>query len=594
MATDRRNRRALKSGGGNGRRIEAAGVWRWQEEVSMSKRCRFAAFLLLLAIMAVRAPGAHRAHDSLLFTIELSNDTTTLFGLHQGGEVRRNLSGPVLMEKDRLLFYSFHGYALFERDGTLVDSHSVFKANRDLSDDDPTRLRCAYPLDRSTLMYYRETPDEKRKVTIYRKRVGRRRLRSIKDEEYELFDDIVGTQLFNLSHNSITDEMAPRSYLRPQLVGFTDLHEGRRWWSLDKFYTFASPVIGVESEREGFLFPGIQEQGGPSRHQLVEPVQSYFADGRRFYMGVHASLGSTEKTYSQTLYFIDHAGNIMFTDTLTKQVNKDVVLGEDESTFYTVKSTARYVFQPVVDKRGDVHYAILDFDARRIAVRTRRYDRYVRREHEPDLAHLVDIEKGVSWKPVTLRCDGLRTAGKTIPAVTITRLDGKKVPARARDLTRDEHIARIYRATRRDMDRKLTRRRSSLPPVAEAVRTRIAKESTAGCPYGVSLSGPRGMLVDFDYAPGERVLCARVIAARQSGDVIVRVDLEEYAEVLLFTREGAFIDRFIFNRRPYGQRTDRIVASATSPIVELDLTEGKERFYRWEPAAGSQLVARKQ
>jgi hypothetical protein len=95
------------------------------------------------------------------------------------------------------------------------------------------------------------------------------------------------------------------------------------------------------------------------------------------------------------------------------------------------------------------------------------------------------------------------------------------------------------------------------------------------------------MLTDFDYAPGERVLCARVIAVRDVGDVVVRVDLADYAEVVLFSQEGRFIDRFIFNRQPYAERNDIVVAASKSPIVELDLTEGQERFYRWEPSGAS-------
>lgn len=553
----------------------------------MRVRHTFQAVLVLVAVLGTRTAGGTQADDTLLFTIRLSDDTTELFGLRAGGEVRRTLSGPVLMEEGRLLFYSFYGYALYEQSGALVDSHSVFKANRKRAADDPTRLRFAYPLDPSTILYYRETPGEERPVEVYRKKLNRRRLRSIKDKEYELFGDIVGTQLFNLAHSSITDEMAPRSYLRPQLVAFFDLDGERRWWSLDKFYTFTSPVIGIESGQEGFLFPGIKENRGQLRHQMVEPVQSYFADGRRFFLGVHANMGSTEESYTQTLYFIDHAGNIMLVDTLMKQVNKDAVLGEDEKTFYTVKKTAKYVFQPVVDKTGAVYYGVLDLDGKKIAVRKRTYPRYVRREHEPDLAHLIDVEKQMSWKPVVIRCNARRAGGKSVPDVTIAGLDGERRQARSRDLTRGEHIVRIFRREYRDIDRKLARRRTALPANVEAVRRAIAGEGTSGCPYGISLSGPRGMLTDFDYAPGERVLCARVIAVRDVGDVVVRVDLADYAEVVLFSQEGRFIDRFIFNRQPYAERNDIVVAASKSPIVELDLTEGQERFYRWEPSGAS-------
>jgi len=118
----------------------------------------------------------------------------------------------------------------------------------------------------------------------------------------------------------------------------------------------------------------------------------------------------------------------------------------------------------------------------------------------------------------------------------------------------------------------------------ERMRDSLASVPTVGCPYAVSLSGPKGVVRTLDYGPGEEVLCARVLGVLSSGIVLVRVDLEAYAEALLFTKEGALVNRFIFNRQQCTRRNDILVALGSSPIVELDYERDsvKGAYLSWD------------
>ena len=88
----------------------------------------------------------------------------------------------------------------------------------------------------------------------------------------------------------------------------------------------------------------------------------------------------------------------------------------------------------------------------------------------------------------------------------------------------------------------------------------------------------------FNYPPGDKVLCARILASRNNGELVVRVDCEDYAETLIFKSDGSFVNRFIFNRQHYEQRLDIVVASGNSPIVELDYESNQEKstFLQWK------------
>jgi hypothetical protein len=548
----------------------------------MGWRMIAAVFLCTISLVAA---GESFKKDSVLFILQLTEDSTSLFACQKGGEIRRSLSGPVVMEGGNLLFYSKFGYVLYSQAGVVLDSHSVFEANRKLNPNDPQMTFLAYPLDRSTILYFQSTPSGKRPVTIFQKTLFKERFKPIKDELYDQFKTITTAQLFNLAQNSITDEMAAKAYLMPQLAGFS---AGDRWWSADRFFSFSSPLIHEEKNRYASFFAGIKETDNAAvevKRRMVEPIAIFFQDGKWNYTGVYAAVGTADERYNQIIYVCDDAGNCLYTDTILKQTNIDAVIGEvvEEKMLYTVKQTSQLVFQPSVDESGMLFYGVMDYENQRISVHRRDFSRYSASPSDPDLADLIDREKDLTWEPVAISCNLPQSIGKTIPVVTITGKKGERRTATANDLTCGEYLVRITRIVYRDIEGKLARLRQPLPDVVRAIGDSISRISTSGCPYAISLSGPKGMLRSFDYPPGENVLCARVISIRESGDVIVRVDLVSYAEALVFDTLGGFCGRFTFNRQEYHERKDILVAGAAGDIIELD-GEGpqkKPRYLKW-------------
>jgi hypothetical protein len=549
---------------------------------------RVVSILVMLLSILAGMPIAESRLDTSLFTLPLSEDSASLFYCAGGAEIRKTLSGPIVMEDNTLLFYSINGYVLCSYSGAILDSHSVARENRQLSPNDPQCLKLAYPLDRSTILYYRETPQGKRPLEIYQKNLFKERMKPLKEELYEGLKTIPSAHIFNQAFNSLTDEMAAKTYLAPQMVGFTSLADGAHWWSTDRFFSYSSSLINEEKGEYISFFSGIKEsESSPAeiKRQMVEPLALFIKDGQTNYVGVYTTMGTTEERYYQRIYVCDQAGNCLLTDTLLKQTNIDAVLGEveEEKMIYTVKQTGQLVFQPSVDSDGSLFYGILDYANHRIEVHVRRYARYRDLPGEPDCASLIDSEKDLAWEPVSIPCNPQQSGGKTIPAVTFTNNKGARRTATANDLTRDDYLVRIGRTVYRDIDAKLSRLRHPLPEAVRAIGDSLARFTSAGCPYTISLSGPRGVLQSFDYPPGIKVLCARVITHRESGEVIVRVDLENYAEIIIFGGNGDFIDRFIFNRQHYRDRADIVVAAAKGNIVELDNEppQKKPRFRTW-------------
>ncbi len=524
---------------------------------------------------------AQFALDTSLFTISLVNNSKSLFGCNEIGKVRKTLSGPVVMADNKLLFCSENGYVLYNLKGAIVDSHSVFKMNKGLSEDDPKRIMVAFPSDKSTILYYRKTNVKDKPIEIYAKKISKNRLKSIKEKQYKYYSKIANKHVFNIAHNSITDDMASTYFALPQLIGFSSLEMGNKWWTIDKFYTFSSPMIYANNERYNSFFPGIR---GEKKFQFVNPLQVFKWGDNWYYSGIYSKVGTVEKKYYQTFYVFDPAGNVLYADTLLKQKNRDVIIGEDEETYYTVKKMESLVFQPAVDKVGNIYYSIINYKNKDIEVRKRCYYTFKPVSGEPLLAHLIDVERSIKFEPVSISCNMKQPVGKTIPNVTLINNKGKRIKSKARHITRDEYIARIWRTAYRDIDKKLVRKQKKLPKNIQQMKDSLSNMSTASCPYVISLSGPKGMIRSFGYPPGEDVICARVIALRESGEVLVRVDCENFAEILIFKSDGEFVNRFVFNKQNYKNRKDIIVASKRSPIVELDFESepGKEKFLYWE------------
>jgi len=540
----------------------------------------------LVIISLLSSVYAQRACDTLLFRIPLIGDTKlkSIFVCHEPGRIRKTLSGPVVMKDNTFLFYSEDGYLLYNQKGAIVDSHTVFQKNKGLPHDDPRRMKLVFPVDPSTILYCQKAEKNEFPVTIYEKKLYKNRVKPLKEKYYNYYLELENGHLFNLAHNTITDDMAAVYFAMPCLVGYSSLTKGDKWWSLDRFYSFSSPLI---NEREGkyySFFPGIREGTGKRNQQLVNPVQIFRRDNNWYYTGVQANVGIIEEAYSQTFFICDAAGNILYADGLLKQINRDAIIGEDEETYYTVKKVEQFVFQPSVDKRGSMYYGIINYVKKHIKVWKRSYYTYRPVPTSPDLAHLIDVEKNIEYKPVNLSCNTKLPIGKTIPNVSVINDKGKRITAQARHLTKGEYLVRISRLIYRDVDRKLVRSRGALPEGIKAIKDSLVDVSTVGCPYFIALSGPKGMIRTFNYPPGVEVVCARIITIQEPGDIVIRVDCDSFAEVLLFKGDGSFINRFIFNKQQYTKRKDIIVATRTSPLIELDFESGQktEKFLKWE------------
>jgi hypothetical protein len=252
--------------------------------------------------------------------------------------------------------------------------------------------------------------------------------------------------------------------------------------------------------------------------------------------------------------------------------------------YYTVKNIEQYVFQPTLDLNGNIYYGIIDYTKKIITVRKRIYYLYQPVPVEPDLAHLIDVEKAITYIPVGIRCNMKLQGGKTIPNIAYLNSKGEKIFAKARHLTRQGYLARISRTPYRDIEKKLTRENKNLPEQVQEILKSLHNLSTVFCPYTVSISGPKGMIRSFKYPPGEQMLCARVLVLRKTNELVIRVDCKNFAEILLLNTDGSFVNRFIFNRQNYLKRKDIIVATEKSPIIELDFEKENQResFFRWE------------
>lgn len=546
---------------------------------------RRATLLLLCAALHLTAGGPR---DTTLFVVQLNEDSASLFYCNRDRSIRELLSGPVLMGNGGLLLYSQRGYVLYDSAGAVADSLNVGVQQVAKVKEAGGDFTLACPLDSTSVLFYRPLAQTNPQFALYRKAMLKRRAKETKEEEYGSLSRLTGGILMNIARNAATDEMAQRVYLAPQLVGFVAPdRKSERWWSIDRFYSSSSPMINEADSTLVSFFPGINLGKREMRNMAIDMVGTWKKGGRRYYLGVSAPLGSQDWQTTQTLYLCDHAGNVMFTDEIPKQVNTEVVLGKDNdprrNVVYTARATKRFVFPPVVDGQGRVHYGLIDYEARKLAVHRRTYPEFVPTPTEPILAHLIDIEKDITFEPLSLSCNRGQNTGARIPRVRFTDPDGNRREARPRDLARGEYLARITRITYRDVESKLSRGRSGLPPAPDRMRDSIASMSTAGCPYSLSLSGPKGVIRTFDYGAGEQVLCARVITVRASGTVLVRVDLSTYAELLAFRPSGKLVGRFIFNRQNVTQRQDVVVALKDSPILELDYEQDSSngRYLAW-------------
>ena len=90
---------------------------------------RFVVRSMIFSKLLISFSQAQSNDDSLLFTIALNNDTTSIYGCVWNDRVKTSLAGPVLMENGSLLFFS-ERLCLYRQDGKLIDSHTLFKMNK--------------------------------------------------------------------------------------------------------------------------------------------------------------------------------------------------------------------------------------------------------------------------------------------------------------------------------------------------------------------------------------------------------------------------------------------------------------------------------
>ena len=545
----------------------------------------FSTLLILLTIFLFHAQ-AQLAGDEELFTIPLINDAskTSLFNVHEINNVRDALSGPVVMKDDYLLFYSIHGYVLFDQKGSIVDSHSVFKSNSGLKKDSPERIKLAYPINPTSLLFYKEVPHDDYPVTIYEKKLYRGPRRPLAEDSYEFFKEIKNQCLYNLTFNVLSDDMRGWFCIQPRLVGFFEPDAGTRWWSVDNFYSFSSPLITEKDGEYKAFYPGLYSEKEKEKIQSIEPLQIFSRYNQWYYTGITARVGTKRENYYQTFYVFDQAANFLYADSLLKLGNMDAIIGEDEDTYYTAKKVKNYVFKPAVNKNGDLFYAIFNYKKKEITVRRRQYYIYKSIPTGPKLEPIVNDEKCLEFVPIKLPCNTKVNGRAILPKITL--LDpktNKYVRASEEHLSKDGYICYITRMPNKEIKKKLSRSKGRAPRHIRKMTDSLARESTVTCPYSLIIRGPNGLAKPFNYPPGVEIVCARVISLYKNNKLLIRVDCDDYAEALIFKKDGTFINRFIFNTQNYELRQDILVSSKGNPIIELDYEAepGNQKYLMW-------------
>jgi hypothetical protein len=426
-------------------------------------------------------------------------------------------------------------------------------------------------------------------LEIYQKYLYKKGLNRYTGNDFANFRDIESSQLFNLAGSGVIDEMAPKSYLMPNLVGYSSMASGKKWWSLDKFYSFLSPLIVMQDQVFCSFFPGIlPDQRTEVEKQLISPLGTYWWQGKQYYFGVHSVLGSTAIESKQMLYLCDHAGNILFNDQLMKQVLIDDVLGHDKknNTDYTVKRFWQFATLPAIDDNGDAFYGICDFRARTIEVRKRLFLRYCPRIIDPAYDELIDAQKLYCIKPMALEChSSQKNKASEVIGIMVRDEHGKRRRATISECTCDGYYAHLFREANTELKKRLSFNASMLPAEVKHARDSVARLSTASCPYALTLYNKENEEVrTIHYGVGDEIVAARVIRVTPVSDVFVRVDLKKWAEVLVFSKGGSYVNRFTFNMEDCQKRKDVVAVPDDGSVIEEDYEHIPEdyTYFKWE------------
>lgn len=541
---------------------------------------RFVVRSMLFSMFLILFAHAQGNDDSLLFTIALNDDTTSIYGCQWNDRIKASLAGPVLMENGSLLFFSQKGYVLYRQDGKLIDSHTLFKMNKGSS----IPYKLAYPLDSTTMLYYREVKDGP--VEVFQKKLFKKDLKQIVDDSYKIYSEINRSVLFNIASHSITDEMSTKSFLLPHLLGYTSLENGVKWWTTDIMYSFSSPIIAEQNGKYLSFFPGLKsDQPCDVKRHLIEPLGVFQSQGRWFYYGLYSSRGNKENEYYQALVLCDQAGNILSSNRVLKQEITDAVLtyNKEQNTNYTVRRAGKHVFVPTVDRSGFLYYGVMNFETKMIEVYKRIHRHYVPVLTKINLEEKFKHEGNIALSPIKLECGALANRG-VHPEVIL--LNGEDVNFLDNEQTaRQGFFVTVHRFTDDNLHTRLKRIPNSLPDHVKAMQDSIAKQNTSWCPYTIVLNQDgKGEISRMYYGFKDVIMCARVVEVTKTDEVFIRVDLDNWAEMIVFSKTGKYICRFIFNRQPFDKRKDLVVISEKREIVERDYESDRsgKTYYSWE------------
>ena len=442
-------------------------------------------FLTIITFSLFAQPSV----DSSCFIIKMNNNPNNLLGCSRADDMRDIIAGPVIMDGSGFIFYSRSGYILFNKEGHVLDSHSVFKDNKKLSFTDPGRLILACPVDNKTLLYCRRKGDS---VDIFEKKLKKKGLFKVSSSEYGSIRDIEMSRIFNLANNVVTDETASKSFLMPNLVGYSSMTTGKKWWTTDKFYSIMSPVICVEDQTFCSFFSGLMsDQKIEVQKSIINPLGTFFRDGRSYYYGIHSSVCSTEPESHQTLLLCDQAGNLLTTTQLLKQVVTDDVLEYDKkrNTNYTVKRPSLFVCQPAIDENGDMYYGMIDFESKTIEVKKRLFFNYCPNlsEQSPNDEDIVNNQRRFFFKPAALSCnnDEKKTSFET--GFTVRDEKGKRRKAEMKDVSCKGFSVLVRREPNPELKKRMSQNAQSLPANVKHVRDSLNKLPTFSCPYNITL-----------------------------------------------------------------------------------------------------------
>ena len=546
------------------------------------KQC--AAFLFILSVLVINGVAQYSS-DSLLFSITLNDDSLSLYGCRWDDKVQSSLGGPILMINGQLLFYSRHGYVLYNEKGKLLDSHSLFKENKKRKNgENPIEL--LFPLDSITLLYCRKPGNNQSSVELFKKTLYKKNLEKVSSEINQAYLQSGSGRFFNLVNNNIIDEMNKDKFLKPQLVGFSTTSEkAARWWTVDKFFSITSPIIVEKEGAFQSFYPGIKkDQKCEVDAHLVEPLGVFSMNGQYFYHGLYTTSGNQDDQYFQVVVISNQNGNILYRLKILKQDITDAVLQhvEESNTNYTVRRAERHVFVPNVDGKGNVFFGMIDFNTRKINVYKKFLTKYNPEICKPALKPLFDYDDGIVFTPMVLNCDEMSGTG-VYPEFTKWS-DTGLVNVNSDEMERQGYSVKIFRSTDSELKKKLARIQKTLPEHLQTIQDSLVSLETSWCPYAVGLyNAKKGRIGTFHYGIDEIVFSVRILETTAT-DIFVRVDLENRAEIVVFSPDGEYRNGFVFNQKNYRERRDQIVVSKDMIIVERDYEHSTKgaRYMQWK------------